>query len=190
MTDRLMECCTQNGQVKLACGHILPEIGGVCKVCDTTPVLSGYVGENFVNILRDSGCSGVVVKRELVKDSELTGKIQKCVLIDGTVRQVEEALKDIDTPFYTGKVSALCMREPVYDLIIGNISGVRNQSEPNPQWCRRENREKCCEILQAVQTRGQKAKEEKGLKKLNVTDLVDLEVTVNKMKELQLIDKN
>lgn len=38
------------------------------------PVLSGYVGENFVNVLRDSGCSGVVVKRELVKDSELTGK--------------------------------------------------------------------------------------------------------------------
>lgn len=153
------------------------------------PVLSGYVGENFVNVLRDSGCSGVVVKRELVKDSELTRKIQKCVLIDGTVRQVEEALIDIDTPFYTGKVSALCMREPVYDLIIGNVSGVRNQSEPNPQWCRRENREKCCEILQAVQTRGQKAKEEKGLKKLNVTDLVDLEVTVNKMKELQLIDE-
>lgn len=189
LTDRLMECCTQNGQLKLACGHILPVIGGVCKVCDTMPVLSGYVGENFVNVLRDSGCSGVVVKRELVKDSELTGKIQKCVLIDGTVRQVEEALIDIDTPFYTGKVSALCMREPVYDLIIGNVSGVRNQSEPNPQWCRRENREKCCEILQAVQTRGQKAKEEKGLKKLNVTDLVDLEVTVNKMKELQLIDE-
>lgn len=85
LTDRLMECCTQNGQVKLACGHILPVIGSVCKVCDSMPVLSGYVGENFVNVLRDSGCSGVVVKRELVKDSELTGKIQKCVLIDGTV---------------------------------------------------------------------------------------------------------
>lgn len=27
------------------------------------------------------------------------------------------------------------------------------------------------------------------MKKLNVTDLVDLEVTVNKMKELQLIDE-
>lgn len=188
LTDRLMECCAQNGQVKLACGHILPVIGSVCKVCDTMPVLSGYVGDHFVNVLRDSGCNGVVVKRELVKDSELTGKIQKCVLIDGTVRQVEEALIDIDTPFYTGKVSALCMREPVYDLIVGNIPGVRNQSEPDLQWCRRENREECCEILQAVQTRGQKAKDEKGLKKLNVTDLVDLDVTVDKMKELQLID--
>lgn len=40
LTDRLMECCTQNGQVKLACGHILPVIGCVCKVCDTMPVLS------------------------------------------------------------------------------------------------------------------------------------------------------
>lgn len=33
------------------------------------------------------------------------------------------------------------------------------------------------------------SKEGEGLKKLNVTDLVDLEVTVNKMKELQLIDE-
>lgn len=72
MTDRLMECCTPNGQVKLACRHILPVIGSVCKVCDTMPVLAGYVCENFVNIFRDSVCSGVVVKRELVKDSELT----------------------------------------------------------------------------------------------------------------------
>lgn len=99
MTDRLIECYTQNRQAKLVCGHILPIIGGVCKVCDNMPVLSGYVGDNFVKVLRDSGCSGVVVKRELVKDSELTGKIQKCVLIDDKIHQVEEALIDRDTPF-------------------------------------------------------------------------------------------
>lgn len=38
-------------------------------------VLLGYVGENFVKVFRDSGCSGVVVKCEFVKDSELIGKI-------------------------------------------------------------------------------------------------------------------
>lgn len=80
-----MECCIQNGQVKFVCGYIFFVIGGVCKVCDIMLVLLGYVGENFVNVFRDSGCSGVVVKCEFVKDSELIGKIQKCVLIDGIV---------------------------------------------------------------------------------------------------------
>lgn len=173
---------------KVGCGHILPVVGGACQVCDSMPVLMGYVGNNHVKVLRDSGCSGVVVKRELVKDSELTGKFQKCVLIDGTVRQVEEGLIDIDTPFFTGKVTALCMKEPVYDLIIGNIPEARNQSDPDPTWRSREHRENCCEILQAVQTRGQIAKEQKGMRKLNVTGMVDFDVNVDKMKELQMSD--
>ena len=45
-----------------------------------------------------------------------------------------------------------------------------------------------CEILQAVQTRGQKLTEQKGMKKLTVTNLVDIDVTVDKIKELQTTD--
>ena len=177
-----------DGQVKLACGHVLPVVGGACKVCDAMPVMMGYVGGRHVKVLRDSGCSGVVVKRELVEDRQLTGRFQECVLIDGTVRRVEEAVVDIDTPFYVGKVTALCMNKPVYDLIIGNVDGVRNPSDPDPNWCRKEDAEKHCEILQAVQTRGQKLTEQKGMKKLTVTNLVDIDVTVDKIKELQTTD--
>ena len=35
-------------------------------------------------LLRDTGCSGVVIKQDLVKQDQLNGKIQMCVLIDGT----------------------------------------------------------------------------------------------------------
>ena len=163
-------------------------MGGACKVCDAMPVMMGYVGGRHVKVLRDSGCGGVVVKRELVEDRQLTGRFQECVLIDGTVLRVEEAVVDIDTPFYVGKVTALCMNKPVYDLIIGNVDGVRNPSDPDPNWCRKEDAEKHCEILQAVQTRGQKLTEQKGIKKLTVTNLVDIDVTVDKIKELQTTD--
>ena len=47
-----------------------------------------------------------------------------CVLIDGTVRQTPVAEIDIETPFLTGRVTAVCMRNPLYDLIIGNVNGV------------------------------------------------------------------
>ena len=51
----------------------------------------------MVSILRDTGCSSVVVRRDQVKDEQFTGKIQKCVLIDGTV----------SSPYYTGNADAL-----------------------------------------------------------------------------------
>lgn len=110
LTNKLLECCVTDGQVKLACGHILPVLGGVCKVCENMPVQMGYVGGNLIKVLRDTGCSGVVVKRDLVTDDPLTGEVQRCVLIDGTVRNVEEASIYVDTPYFTGNVKALCMK--------------------------------------------------------------------------------
>lgn len=188
LTNKLLECCVTDGQVKLACGHILPVLGGVCKVCENMPVQMGYVGGNLIKVLRDTGCSGVVVKRDLVTDDQLTGEVQRCVLIDGTVRNVEEASIYVDTPYFTGNVKALCMKEPVYDLILGNIDGVRNQNDPDLQWCRKEERNECSQVLQAVQTRAQKKKENQGMKKLNVTSLVDADLTLDQMKQLQMED--
>ncbi|XP_064103315.1 uncharacterized protein LOC135213265 [Macrobrachium nipponense] len=139
VTSILMDCCVTDGQVRLACGHVLPVIGGACKI--------------------------------------------------GTVRTVEEASIDIDTPFYTGKVNALCMKEPVYDLIIGNLEGARNHLDPDEQWCKRKNQKEGSEVLQSVVTRGQAIKNKQGMKALNVAGGVDVEVSVNKMKELQAEDK-
>jgi hypothetical protein len=120
-------------------------IGGACKV------LKGYVGDRLVNFLRDTGCSGV-----LAKDEQLTGKFKRCVLIDRTVRTVEEDCINLCRHiFYTEKVKVLCMKEPVYDLIIGNIEGARNQMDPDPQWRSKNDRSRFSEVLRAVQTHGQ-----------------------------------
>ena len=102
----------------------LPVIGGACRICHNMPISDVYVGNHQVEVLRDSGCSGVVVNRslQLVSQNQLTGRNIECVLIDGTVRMVPEAYINIDTPFISGKVKALCMNNPVYSLIIGNIS--------------------------------------------------------------------
>ena len=65
------------------------------------------------NVPRDTGCSTVVVKRSLVSDDQLTGAEQTCVLIDNTVRRTPVAEIEIETPYYTGKVTAVCMRNPL-----------------------------------------------------------------------------
>ena len=38
------------------------------------------------------------------------------------------------TPFYVGQVEALIMDNPVYDLIIGDITGARSADNPNLDW--------------------------------------------------------
>ena len=79
------------------------------------PVTSGKVGDRTVSVLRDSGCSGVVIKRNLVPDDRLTGKVKTCILIDGTVRQVPVAIVTVSSPYFTGTTEALCMNNPVYE---------------------------------------------------------------------------
>jgi len=117
-------------QVELKCGCRLPVIAEACRrkhdvtEISNMPVTSGQLYGNVVRVLRDSGCSTVVVKRDLVPEECFTGEYEVCVLIDGTARRVPRARIDIETSFYTGTVDAICMRNPLYDLIIGNIPGV------------------------------------------------------------------
>ena len=42
------------------------------------------------------------------------------------------AIIDTDTPYVSGKNRAICIENPVYDLIIGNVDGVRDANDPNP----------------------------------------------------------
>ena len=45
--------------------------------------------------------------------------------MDGTARSVPVATVKVSCPVYSGKVNALCMINPIYDVIIGNISGAK-----------------------------------------------------------------
>ena len=42
---------------------------------------------------------------------------------------------EISTPYYNGTVEALCLRDPLYKLIIGNIPGARVPDDPDKTWC-------------------------------------------------------
>ena len=91
----------------------------------------------------------------------------------------QRAMVDVYTPYLCGRVKAFCMKTPVYDLIIGNVEGVRNVDAPDPHW----DAERC-----AVTTRRQ-AKTEGQTIPLKVAEEVDLAViNPEKLKELQEAD--
>ena len=92
------------------------------------PVSEGLLESQPVKVIRDSGCTTVVVRQSLVPEDKLTGQEECYVLIAGTVRRTPVAKIFIDTPYFTGMTTAVCMKNPLYDLIIGNITGATDLS--------------------------------------------------------------
>ncbi|KAL8563073.1 hypothetical protein ACOMHN_065217 [Nucella lapillus] len=126
-------------------------------ILGSLPVEEGWIGQCKVKVLRDTGCSCGVVKASLVKEEDLTGQVQTCTLIDGTKREFPVAELVVRTPYFSGKLSALVMESPIYDLIVGNVPGARDPGDPLPLTAE----------TAAVQTRSHRA--EKGVKPLLVS---------------------
>ena len=72
------------------------------------------------------------MKSSLVSDHQLTGEETSCVLADGTQWKFPLAKINVDTPYYTGIVEAMCIDKPMYEVILGNIPGATKQ--PNTAW--------------------------------------------------------
>ena len=51
------------------------------------PILQGNIGDKTVITLRDTGCSGAVVKKEFVKENQYTGKNGYMLLVDNSLRK-------------------------------------------------------------------------------------------------------
>lgn len=166
INEGITECCLGDDTVKLECGHELPVMTAACKNTGASfkvgnmPICNGYVNDTRVTVLRDTGCSSAVVRRDLVTQDKLTGKKRLVVLLDGTVRKFPLARVSISTPFFVGEYEALCAENPVFDLILGNIPNVREPNNPDLNWQEYVNPEDT-EIANAVQTRAQRSKEGK-----------------------------
>ena len=146
----------EGDQLLLACGKNISLLSGACVqplsgARGKMPVVKGKIGVKTVDVLRDTGCSGIVVKKELVSKEQYTGDFNCMLLIDNTVRKVPIARITVDTPYLSGEVEVQCLPDAIYDLIIGNVAGTRSADDPDPSW-----QEAC-----AVTTRSQAKKEGK-----------------------------
>ena len=51
------------------------------------PLAIKKAGENVVEVLRDTGCNGFIVRRELVKEDDFTGSMGYVIAIDRTLKE-------------------------------------------------------------------------------------------------------
>ena len=86
---------------------------------------AGTVNGKGVRVLRDTGCTGVVVRRDLVYDERMLGKELDVTLINDSKQKYPVARICVECPFFNGITKALCMEDTLYDLVIGNIDGLK-----------------------------------------------------------------
>ena len=152
------------------------KVSSVSSLSEMSTV-QGFVGEKPVEVLRDTGCSGVIVSKDLVPESAYTGRSQTMVMVDYSSRVVPEVKVSIDTPYYKGEVLALCVEKPLVGLIIGNIPGARERNNPDINWV----------PALVVQTRAQ-AKREGVTSKLKTPSIIDRTITPAQVSKAQKED--
>ena len=122
--------CSREYQTKLESPHSSKEESphqdkeGACHFPRSRlPTAVGTVNGKEVRVLRDTGCTGVIVKRNLVSENQFMGKECGVTLINDSQQKFPVARINIDCPFFRGTTDALCIDDPAHDLVIGNIEG-------------------------------------------------------------------
>ena len=135
-TDHQVNFCqiesldVDKGQAKCSSPHSSSEVlpckdsKGTCHFPRSKlPTAVGTVNGKEVRVLRDTGCTGVVVRRSLVSDGQMLHKQSGVTLINNYKQRCPVAHINIDSPFFRGTTDALCIDDPAHDLVIGNIEG-------------------------------------------------------------------
>ena len=140
------------GVLELKSREKIKVLNGACvnaELKDKMPVITRRVKGKTVEVLHDTGCSGVIVRQDLVKEEEITNRTGYMLTVDRTVRRAPMGMVNIDTPYYTGRVEALCLQDPLFNLIVGNIEGARAPEDLDVKW----------DVAAAVVTRSQARKD-------------------------------
>ena len=140
------------------------------KILQSLDIKSGFVNNTPVQVMRDTGCTTVFVRADLVHDKQWTGTTKKFIMINNSTDFAPVAQVYIDCPWFKGEVEALCPESLICDVILGQVDGST--------------------VGAAVETRAMKVKEGKATKPLNVSQgLSGLNVSSKQFKEDQKADK-
>ena len=82
-----------------------------------------------------------------MKKDDFTGSMGYVMVIDRTLKDALIVEIKVDTPYYTGVAQAVCLQDPLFDLVIGNIPGARNLDDPVPGV------KKCAAVVTRAQAR-------------------------------------
>ena len=77
------------GTLELKTREKIKVLNGTCivEIKDNLPVLSGKVGSKKLEVLQDTGCSGVIIRRKLVDETNFKGEMGHIMTVDRTIKR-------------------------------------------------------------------------------------------------------
>ena len=72
------------------------------KILQSLAIKSGFVNKVPVKVMRDTGCTTVFVRADLVHDNQWTGKKRTFFMINNSYDFAPVAVVDVDWPRYKG----------------------------------------------------------------------------------------
>ena len=146
------------------------------------PICEGLLDGQVVHVLRDIGCTSIIVKKSLVSPSQMTGKQMQIRMLCGYIIAPSAVVK-IDSPYFIGTIEALCIEEPPQgvDIIIGNIPGARDPYNPYKNWSHTT-------LIVTTRLQEKSEKEKSTFKLLKVPDSVNGNVGPEEIREEQQND--
>ena len=94
----------------------------------------GKLNGRPVKVLRDTGCTGMIVNKALIPDlMVIPGSSASLQMVDHTLINVPLVNVYLDSPYYKGHCKVMYVSSPIYPLIIVNVRGAR-QILPDPDW--------------------------------------------------------
>ena len=182
MPDKEDNHTIMNGEKYGICKNSCRRIDKIYNCRYRLPTSPCLLNNQETTLLRDTGCTGVVVHKRLIKEGQYTGINKLILMIDGSIKRVPVAKVNLDCAYFTGEVEAMVMDTPVYDVILGNIMG-SFIPDTDTSWKSKRRQEMSFQCGHAVLTRGQaKIKE---VKPLSVQE-VSLDDLTMKQKEFRL----
>ena len=153
--------------------------GSVAKKNQDGLIIEDCMVNGFAaTLLRDTGCNTVGIRRSLVSPDQYTGTNQKCQTFGGKVETFPIAKISVHTPYFEGTVEACVIDDPVADLILGNVPGIRTNHGGKGG------------SVALVTTRAQAENDRKNPKPLPMPKIDKLDVSPDELKELQKADES
>ena len=106
----------------------------------------------------------------MVKPDQSTGEVKHCRQFSGDLIQLPGARIVLKSQYFSGEVDACVINNPVCDVILGRVPGSSFE---------------CTETVAAVQTRAQRAKEQRPFRLLLTTKAPQLDVNSEQVGKLQ-----
>ena len=138
---------------------------------DKLIIANGSVNGKPVKCMRDTGSTVGIIRASLVEPEALLGVRRTYMLVDGTLRESETAVVQLECPFFSGAFECLVVNSPPCDVVVGNVAGATG-CEP-------------CDVGGAVLTRRMAAKEGKPPKPLLAPQVGVLQVSLEDLCRMQ-----